>query len=381
MRFVIATLPDTKFQLGRELSLVKTSVLYGDSAVLFSPPYGHYDQFVDFENRTVLYQLDKIATLAADPFFTIGEDLSVEDMENRIRDARAESRRLFKLADRVTKLLDDEITPQKWIEIQAELGRIREAIQPRIDHIVKVNSEVEDQFARFRALRRAEELGFLEIAAIEKRRGIYYSPERVQDDVVSLLSRPDTYPALDERLVLRQPLPSGDEAAHKLRATRVAEALFDRLPTFEAASLDEIIDIRRELSTGIQAFRAAVVSIAGDIRSMPWSREFPHEVERELQTRVLPGIEEIEQGLRANSYMRELAGRLATNPLALPAGSGIGLLLASAAEGSTLLGQVAGAIAAGGVQAYSAYTAHRSARRAVEGNEFWFYYQAKKKLS
>ena len=47
MRFVVATLPDVKFNLGRDLHLVKAFALYGTEALLFSPTYCGVEPLLD----------------------------------------------------------------------------------------------------------------------------------------------------------------------------------------------------------------------------------------------------------------------------------------------------------------------------------------------
>jgi hypothetical protein len=73
MRFVIATLPDVKFSLGRDLSLVKACALYGDESVLFSPTYEGTAQLLDFADRPLMHQLVYLALLHRDPAFVEGE--------------------------------------------------------------------------------------------------------------------------------------------------------------------------------------------------------------------------------------------------------------------------------------------------------------------
>jgi hypothetical protein len=69
MRFVIATLPDVKFNLGRDLALVKACALYGDESVMFSPTYLGTEPLLDFSSRPLLHQLIYLALLTRDPGF------------------------------------------------------------------------------------------------------------------------------------------------------------------------------------------------------------------------------------------------------------------------------------------------------------------------
>ena len=57
MRFVIATLPDVHFNLGRDLALLKTCAIYGDETVLFSPNYAFTSNLLDFSRRPLIHQL------------------------------------------------------------------------------------------------------------------------------------------------------------------------------------------------------------------------------------------------------------------------------------------------------------------------------------
>src|SRR5262245_40975564 len=66
MRFVIATLPDIKFNLGRDLDLVKSCALYGDEVVLYSPTYLGTAPLLDFSKKA-LFLRDARVLHAADP--------------------------------------------------------------------------------------------------------------------------------------------------------------------------------------------------------------------------------------------------------------------------------------------------------------------------
>ena len=224
-------------------------------------------------------------------------------------------------------------------------------------------------------LAKAEELGLVRIAHIHDSPAIFFSVERLKDDVGEELSRADSYGALDERFIYDFEGLS-DGPTQKLRVARVAAEMFESLPGFPEATLEEIGDIRNELAPHLEGFRRGIIGISTEIQSAPWDKDFPHEVERELQLRVHPAVAEIKEQVKANSYLKEIVHRAVTNPLAVPATSALGLMLSSATHAPALIGQVISGLAGAGLLAFEAHRGWTANQRKAERNEFFFYYRA-----
>ena len=142
MRFVIATLPDVKFNLGRDLSLVKACAVYGDETVLFSPTYVGTAPLLDFSSRPLLHQLIYLALLKRDPGFVVGEKLTKRERAARIKAATEKSKELLLKASIVLRQLAEGSD-----SAGRELARIALEIRPLCEGVERVWSD-EENFVR-----------------------------------------------------------------------------------------------------------------------------------------------------------------------------------------------------------------------------------------
>lgn len=372
MRFIVATVPDVHFSLGRDVILAKTAALYGDETVIFSPTYRGTEPLLDFSSRPVIHQLAWLALLAQDPGFVQGEKLSSEERERRIRDARHRSKALAQKAQRWMELeAMQPLGPGPEAEEHNEIASMTEELAARI---CEVWSDEKDFVRRAKELRRAQEIGLVRMEDFEEKPGPRYSQARLIASVEQALSSPEAYGYLDERLLpIRNATPAQVE---KQRIVHVASEVFQRLPRFEEASFEEIQDIKKELSKYIANFRKGISEISTKIKSAPWDRDFPHEVERELQARLLPEVAAIEDQARSNSYLAELANRVVKNPLALPATSALGIILSTVAHIPSVATQVVSAAAGASLLAMDARKEWKQNQKKSEGNVFFFTYKA-----
>jgi hypothetical protein len=370
MRFVVATLPDLKFALGRDLNLVKACVLYGDETSLFSPTFTGTEPFIDFSKRSVLHQVIHLAAIKRDPGFVVGEKFTKEQLDERTVRAREGSVKLAIKALNVFQLMSD---PANCSQAAEELTKLEREIQPMSRGVEDIFAANRECIERARQLCKAERLGLITIKKISDSPLPYYNHANLVSEIGTELSRPDSYGALDERFVGNFD-GLGNGVTQKFKVPHASDEILQTLPGFSSATFEEIRDIRSELVPHLAPFRKALVEISGQIRSMPWNDDFPHEVERELRLRLYPAVSEIESQIRKHSFLRELAYRVAKNPLVIPASSAFGMLLSTASSVPTA---VASGLAGAGLLATEAYKEWKDSRAKAEGNQFFFYYRAR----
>ena len=377
MRFIVATLPDVKFNLGRDVALTKASALFGDETVLFSPTYCGIEPFLDFSKKPVLHQLIWLSTLSRDPGFLQGEELTPSQRDTRIKAAAEKSKvftnqglRWIELESSASGLTSEQLAERDRIATETK------AIAQRINHVF---SDDVEHVLRARELKKGEELGLIRIQQIIEEPTLYFNKAKLVSDISTALSAADAYGALDERFV--SPFEAFSEGQiYKQRVIRIAAEMFQRLPLFENASFEEIRDIKRELEPYMANFRRGLIEISQQIRSQPWDNDFPHEVERELILRLMPEIAALEDKVKANSYLTQLMHRVAKDPLVFPATSALGMVLSTTLHASTIALQVASAIVGGGLLAFEAYKEWKEEDRKAKENLFFFYYKAGKLL-
>ena len=217
MRFVIATLPDVKFNLGRDINLVKACALYGDEFILFSPTYVGTEPLLSFSSRPLFHQLLYIAILEHDPGFVVGEEITKEEQAERIRAAEQKSDDLFSKAFTVIKILQEA---KKTEQAQRDLEKIALDIRPLIQGVERVFTDEKDFIRRARELAKAQEIGLVKIVKIHDVPSLRFDYDKLKSDVSTELSRADAYGALDERFVAEIHRLSGGPI-QKFRAARV----------------------------------------------------------------------------------------------------------------------------------------------------------------
>ena len=157
-----------------------------------------------------------------------------------------------------------------------------------------------------------------------------------------------------------------DSGAARGKHAGLASHLLRRLPLFEAAPVDEILDIRRELERPLVRFRGAVARFSDGMRAAGWeAEEFVGDAEEVFVQEVEPAVIEIEEAVRDNRFLARLVPGM-TEPPHWAVGGALGMAaynLASLPELTSLAVGGGIGIAAG---ARKAYLDWREGQREVE---------------
>ncbi len=113
-----------------------------------------------------------------------------------------------------------------------------------------------------------------------------------------------TYPMFDDMVatLLRAGVNEGkikvsEAGTRQSRQAALVSFLFERLPLFEAATVDEVLDIRRELHRPLIRFRAAMNRYAADLKTPAWDAEFQADAEAVFRREIEPAILDIEDAI------------------------------------------------------------------------------------
>lgn len=207
------------------------------------------------------------------------------------------------------------------------------------------------------------------------------------DVVEGYITSSDTLPLFNDHLakavneIIRQGgLKVSDMKAGRAKPVALATKMFKDLPLFENATIDQILDIRKELEPHLAPFHSGMQLFAQEIKSAAWDEDFPIEAGLVFDTKVSPAMRDITSAIQDNKPLRNLMMELATKEVA--AG---GML----AFGLSQTGVVADALskavlAAGstvGVAAYNAKIEADKKQREVEGNSVYLYYRLRDRLT
>ena len=80
-----------------------------------------------------------------------------------------------------------------------------------------------------------------------------------------------------------------------IRHAGIAHNILSTLPTLEKASIDEILDFKKDMQTPLKNFRTAIYGFTEKITAMPWDDDFCYECLKLYDTEVMPIINEINE--------------------------------------------------------------------------------------
>ncbi len=212
------------------------------------------------------------------------------------------------------------------------------------------------------------------------------SVEDYFDAVSKALTSNETYPLLDdatgkliELAIKEEKISFLGTSEKRAKHVGVSSGLLERLPLFDYASVNEILDIRSELEKPLVRFRAAVIGYSNSIENVPWERGFSQEVEEIFLTHVEPTILEIEEAYKSNKSLLNIIPNILQHK-GFPTSSALGIALSQFSQfPKTILAlSIAGGVTLG---AYEAVKERRKESKKVENHQLFFYYRAGELLS
>lgn len=165
------------------------------------------------------------------------------------------------------------------------------------------------------------------------------------------------------------------------RQIGLAAHLLDRLPLFDLATIDEILDIRKELNKPLVRFRQTVIGFSEKIKPASWDRDFPLDADIVFYRDIEPAVLEIEEEVKANRYLSSLTRKFVDKPLVVPGGSALAVMMSSLTSFPDLVSQALGLGLASSTLVFDALSDWKAKKQAIEHNQLYFYYKARKELS
>ncbi len=365
-----------EISLRKEVELVKAALLYGDQAALCSPTCTLVLSMAMLGNAGAqaapVEQLRTFRQVFA-PIIP-KSTLQALDVIERVKAKKYRGTR----ENIVLSQLEQEIA-RGWNEIRDKLFELAQA--SGLDELLE-----------------ARAAGLLELYSADDVPGL--TAENVTDAVLNdFLSRINaavsgtkSYALLDAGAgeLVRLQISEGqlkvpDAMIGRGRHMALAGDLLSRLPHFSAATLTEIIDIRRELEQPLKRFRRAILDYSDRISCSPWEEAFNVESDRVFIRDIEPAVLEIEEAVKSRPYMQALVARYVKSkgdfllPAVPPAVAPV--LSLFAADTQVLIAIAAALVGAAHVSAVLSDVRNevRKAHR-PEQHQLFFYYRAKQLL-
>jgi hypothetical protein len=112
----------------------------------------------------------------------------------------------------------------------------------------------------------------------------------------------DSYPLFDAKAsgIIRSAIREAGAVTSSLPAAEAAltNEFVRQLPAFPEATVAEVLDARRAVEPALHGFRAAMTSMALELRTQPWDTAFKHESRALYASRVVPALDRIDSDMR-----------------------------------------------------------------------------------
>lgn len=196
-----------------------------------------------------------------------------------------------------------------------------------------------------------------------------------------------TYPIFDELTsnVVNEAVSSNRILPDKIHIDRgkqvaLSSQLLRRLPLFDKAKIDEILDIRKELNLPLVKFRSEIIKYSKEVKSEAWNKNFHLEAEQVFIESIKPAILEIEEKCQSNSFLRSFLPDIVDKPI-IPIGtSALSVLLANTGNLPEIVSTGLGLTAGASVATLRSYKEFSRKVQEIKQNNLYFYYKAGKIL-
>jgi hypothetical protein len=392
----IGTYPTGGLSLEQELQLVKAALVYADRVKLYSLTASLLFMMLrqrEFTPDQQLKLLEIVVPYLASEQDARGVQASLAEYKHGFPDRSRHQRRA--LQKQFPRLL-----AQQWktvektaIELakQAKADSIERAVQAGLLELHTFEGTDRDEVVlEFigDCIASAAKSPLLESRLLEMRERDRRILTEFVEGVCGAVSDGSTYPLFDTQTseLVRASIQADRTAVSEPDVERgkhsgLAGNLLERLPLFDQAPIDEILDIRRELARPLVRFRAAIVQFSESIKSASWDEDFPKEAEKVFHRDVGPAVLDIEEEVKSNKLLASVLRKFVDKPIVLPAGSIFTLAISKL---SSLPNEIALSLGIGISSAaivYDAYREWRQKERVIERNHLFFYYKARKRLS
>jgi len=159
----------------------------------------------------------------------------------------------------------------------------------------------------------------------------------------------------------------------------LSEYVISSLPGFENATVDEIIDIRKELDKFIIPYRAAILRMTQDIKGVPYTDSFQIECMNLYLREIEPRVAAINAAIDDNNVYKNIAKKVITNK---ETWASIGALVTAFATQGDIANAVSigAATVFGGLSITEGIVSTLEEKKKIKDNEMFFLYEVGQRL-
>lgn len=209
--------------------------------------------------------------------------------------------------------------------------------------------------------------------------------EKVLAELFRAVTNDSEYPLLDRGI--RELVRSGkavglqDSPTAKARSTAMGlgETIFSRLPVPDAP-MDELLDLRRELSDVVSRFRGGLLKASAEIEGAQWDESFRSEASFAYERHVAPALEELEDLLRTTPALQKVFSLSASAAKSFGVVGGLYLVADKLLNLPPELGIALGLPAAVATFIFEQIMASQTRNQKARDNDWFLVYEARRKL-
>ncbi len=371
--FTIALIPK-ELDLTQEMNYVKSALLYADQVTLISPMAYLFHQFTDEKNSLNEKNAIKL-------FYKILPLIKEKDPNTY--------NSFYPVLNELSKIVNgkqyNSLPYVKKIQIKSQLKSYSQDFSKLMFSFIG-NENADDLDSLIRHGQVKIESFNNSITDVDRCVLEYYNKLKV--------ALKSSYPLFDEQSndLMKAALESNiinisPIDKRKITHAGLADNYIQRLPSFAEATVDELIDIKSELSQPLIRFRSKMISYSDSLQSMPWDNDFEKECDLLYDKEVAPALLEIEECTKDNSFIKNLGKKFFTDEGFWKSTGGLVLGIAAGGAISSfndVISTEQGMLAAGGAFVASkiagAYSEYRKTKKDIQRKDLYFYYKAGREL-
>jgi len=369
MKIKICTYPRKILSISHDIEIIKSILLYADEIELVSP------------NAAMLFSIMMIPYIEEkEKIKFITEIFPIIDRdEKNLKNLNlfiSEYERLSKKKRKVGDDLKIYLMIKKGLDESWKI--LKDGIEERFDYqeFKLLEPLIDNQILKINTIIKNEE-------DLENDKFCELMQENIQDSI----NNENYYPLFDEDIgnLARAMAKEGYiqiSDIDKSRSTHVGitSNLLSRLPQFGDLSIDELIDLRKDLNKYLVRFKSAMIEYSDIIETLPWDKDFKKECEKIEDLKILPEILNIEECVKSNKYLKKLVTTITSEPLTTSSATGLGLLITQLSALPTLANISLGFASGSAIALGKSFSSWKRERNDIERNKLFFYYKAKNKL-
>lgn len=372
--FTVAVIPKTT-DFNRELRYAKSAILYADTVNIVSPTVEFYSKITQTMPKADEETALKIAQMVI-PLYKEGQAETYIKFKNGL--------------DQMNAFIKDKNYRSRPLAQRLEMKH-------RLQEFMKELMKIMQDFFGEAQCKDLEKLMSLKGINLHKFNYSIGDTEKIIKEYLDTLEQAtqNSYTLFDEdskeyiKLAMKEKLISLSEFdQERAKHAGVSDKLISTLPTFDFASIDEILDIKKELQPSIIRFRSKMLQYSEQIKDAPWDKNFEGECTQLYIKEVAPALLEIEELTKEAGFLRNLGRSLIADETFFRCAGSLTINIAAAGVVSAFSDAVRTDIAmgaAGGMwatsKALSAYQNKKIIEQEINKKEMVFYYKAGKMLS